>query len=144
MSESLPARRFPAPRFSYRLAVVVGAVAVSVVIALLVGAAGVSLDVRSPTIGALTIDPLLVVVSALPLALAGWGALVLIERRARRPRRVWTMLAVAVLALSLPPLLFLDATPAGASSLALMHLATGLTLILLLPRAGGRGPSPSR
>lgn len=134
MSTPFGTRHDRTSRIRYRTAVVLVSVAASVVVWIVVTIAGVRLDVTSPAVGTLTIDLLLVVVSALPLALAAWGVLALLERFGRRPRRTWTIVAVAVLVLSLPPLALLGATPATLIMLALMHLATGLVLILLLPR----------
>ncbi|MEV0460118.1 DUF6069 family protein [Catellatospora methionotrophica] len=42
-----------------------------------------------------------VAVTAALAALAGWGLLALLERRASRPRRTWTVIAVIVFAVSL-------------------------------------------
>lgn len=120
------------------------AVAVSVCAALLVwviaSAGEVGLELTSPAIGTLRIGAVLVVASALPLALAAWGALALAERFTRRPRRVWTAVAIAVLLLSLPPLLFLEATDATKLTLAVMHAVTGVVLIAML----GRSARPTR
>ena len=114
------------------------AVALSVVAALAVWViatlAGAELEVTSPLVGTLTIDALLVIISALPLALAAWGVLALLERFTPRARKVWTIVASAVLVLSLPPLALLDATIGTKIALGFMHLATGLTLILMLRR----------
>jgi predicted permease len=80
------------------------------------------------------IDALLVILTALALALAAWGVLALLERFTRNARRVWTIVAVAVLVVSLPPLAFLDATAGTKVALAVMHVATGLVLIFMLRR----------
>ena len=123
------------------------AVALSVVAALVVWVIatllGTELEVTSPLVGTLTIDALLVIVSVIPLALAAWGVLALLERFTPRARTIWTIVASAVLVLSLPALALLDATLGTKVALAFMHLATGLTLILLL-RRGARGTSPDR
>lgn len=112
------------------------AVGVAVVAPLIVGfvasVAGVTLTVPSPLVGSLTVDALLVFVTALPAGLAAWGVLAMIERRAASPRRVWAAASTAVLIVSLPPLLFLDVPASTKITLALMHLACGLPLILLL------------
>ena len=114
------------------------AVGLAVVAALIVWAisalAGVELTVTSPLVGTLSIGALLVIVSTLPLALAAWGVLALLERRSSRPRTIWTRIAVAVLVVSVPPLAFLDATVTTKLILAAMHLAVGLVLILMLRR----------
>jgi hypothetical protein len=99
---------------------------------------GVRFDVASPAVGSIHIGLFLTIVSTLPLASAGWGVLVLLERFTARPRRTWTILAGAVLVLSLPPLVFLDAQATTKIALGCMHLATGLVLIALLRRTAPR------
>jgi hypothetical protein len=125
-----------------RLRARVVALSVAVVAPLIVwigaSAAGLTLSVPSPLVGSLTIDGLLVFVTALLVGLAAWAALLLIERRAARPQRVWTTVSTAVLIVSLPPLLFLGAPVATKVALALMHLACGLPLILLLGKTADR------
>lgn len=120
----------------YRAVVAAAAVGASVAIWLVAALAGASLDVTSPLIGTITIDLGLLVITTIPLVLGAWGLLALFERFATRARRTWTIVAVAVLILSLPPLFFLGATPSTITVLAAMHLATGLVLIVFLPRRG--------
>jgi hypothetical protein len=123
-----------ASRVRYRLL----AVAVAVIAALAVWSvafvAGAVLEVTSPLVGTIQINALLVVAAALPLAFAAWGVLALLERGTPNARRIWTIIAVAVLVVSLPPLAFLDATLGTKVALAAMHIATGLVLILMLRR----------
>jgi hypothetical protein len=118
----------------YRLLAVGIAVIVALAIWGIATLAGIELKVTSPFVGTLTIGALLTIAGALPLALAAWGVLVLLERRTERARTIWTRIAIAVLVLSLPPLLFLDATVTTKLVLAIMHLAVGLVLILMLRR----------
>lgn len=121
-------------RVRHRLLAVVAAVAAPLVVWVVASLSGASLEVISPVAGTMRIDALLVIVTALALALAAWGVLALLERFTRSARRIWTIVAVAVLVLSLPPLAFLDATVGTKVALAVMHIATGLTLILMLRR----------
>ncbi|MDQ2698576.1 MAG: DUF6069 family protein [Actinomycetota bacterium] len=121
-------------RVRHRLLAVVAAVAAPLVVWVVASLSGASLEVISPVAGTMRIDALLVIVTALALALAAWGMLALLERFTRSARRIWTIVAVAVLVLSLPPLAFLDATVGTKVALAVMHIATGLTLILMLRR----------
>lgn len=91
--------------------------------------AGADLEVTS---GGWTMDVGLPLVlgAALVVSLAGWGLLALLQRR--RPgdaRRVWTIVAVTVLLLSLAGPLTADATTATRVYLAHMHVAVGLVLI---------------
>ncbi|GAA2012392.1 DUF6069 family protein [Microbacterium ulmi] len=126
--------RIPRSRSGYRAGVALAGGSASVIVWLIAALAGARLIVSSPLIGTLTIDLLLVIVTAFPVAVAAWGALTVIERLTARPRVVWTAVASAVLVLSLPPLALLDATPVTTAVLGLMHVATGVVLILLLPR----------
>jgi hypothetical protein len=126
-----------ASRVRYRLL----AVAVSVIAALAVWGvafvAGAALEVTSPLVGTLQINALIVIAAALPLAFAAWAVLALLERRSPNARRIWTIIAVAVLVVTLAPLAFLDATLGTKVALASMHIATGLVLIFML-RHGAR------
>lgn len=129
----------PASRLRFRLLAVVLSVLAAVAVWAIVSLSGARLTVSSPLVEALTIDLPLVIVTALPVALAGWGLLALLERVTARARRTWTIVAVAVLVLSIPPLAFLDASWPTQISLALMHVAVGLTLILMLRRSAHDG-----
>ncbi|MBB5786368.1 DUF6069 family protein [Jiangella mangrovi] len=92
--------------------------------------AGADLEV---TTGGWTMDVGLPMVlgAALVVSLAGWGLLTLLQRRLgdARARRVWTIVAVTVLLLSLGGPLSADATTATRVYLAHMHVAVGLALI---------------
>ena len=118
----------------YRLIAVAIAVGVALAIWAVTALAGIELIVTSPLVGALTINAILVVVSVVPLAFAAWGVLALLERRSSRGRTRWTRIAIAVLVLSVPPLVFLDATLTTKLILATMHIAVGLVLIVMLRR----------
>lgn len=73
-----------------------------------------------------------VVATAVVASLAGWGSLALLERVTTRARTAWTVLAVVVLALSLPYLP--GFSPAERVVLTLSHLAVGVPLIVGLRR----------
>ncbi|MEV7969407.1 DUF6069 family protein [Sphaerisporangium sp. NPDC088356] len=94
--------------------------------------AGVGLDVQVG--GAVQhVEPVAVVVAALLAGLAAWALLALLERTTRRPGLVWTVIAFAVLVLSLlGPLGAVDT--ASVVSLAGMHLVVAAVLI---PGLGG-------
>jgi hypothetical protein len=86
--------------------------------------------------GEMTIGPAMVTGATLALGLLAWGLLALLERRTDRHRaaRIWTGIAVGVLALSLlGPLGGVD----GASQLTLacLHLAGGVTIIPRMRRS---------
>ena len=126
-----------AARIRYRLLAVAVAVVAPIVVWIVASVAGVDFVVTSPAFGTLSIDVPLVIVSTVPIALAAWGVLALLERRTPRARRIWTIVGVVVLVLSLPPLALLEATVATKVALGFMHLAAGLPLILML-RHGAR------
>jgi hypothetical protein len=126
-----------ADRIRHRLIAVAVAVVAPIVVWVIASAAGVDFRVTSPAVGTLTIDIPLVIVSALPFSLAAWGVLAVLERRTARARTIWTVIAVVVLVLSVPPLALLDATLATKGALAVMHVAAGVPLILML-RHGAR------
>lgn len=123
-----------AARVRYRLLTVVLAVVAAIIVWIIASLAGAQLHVTSPLVGTLAINAPLVIASTLPLALAAWGVLAVLERFTQRARTIWTVVAVAVLALSVPPLAFLDATVGTKVALGFMHLAAGVTIILMLRR----------
>lgn len=117
---------------------VAGATAAAAVPWAVAALAGADLEVTS---GGWTMDVGLPLVlgAALVVSLAGWGLLALLQRR--RPgdaRRVWTIVAVTVLLLSLAGLLTADATTTTRVYLAHMHVAVGLVLIPGLRRAAAK------
>jgi hypothetical protein len=125
----------PAPTLRRRrAAAALLAVAASALAWVVASLLGVSFDVTSPAVGTIHIGMLLTIVSALPLALAAWGALALLERFTAHPRRVWAVLSSAVLVLSLIPLPFLDAAVTTKVALGWMHIVTGVVLIFMLGR----------
>jgi hypothetical protein len=113
------------------------AVLVPVIVWALAGAAGAEFVVANPLIGTLQIDWTLLVVSTLPVALAAWGVLAVLEHFTRRARTIWTIIAVAALVLSVLPIAFVDTSDSTRVALGLIHLATGLFLIRML-RHGAR------
>lgn len=113
------------------------AVIVPVIVWALASAAGAEFVVANPLGGTLEIDWGLLVVSTLPIALAAWGVLALLERITRRARTIWTIIAVATLALSVLPIAFVDTSDSTRVALGIIHVATGLFLIRML-RHGAR------
>ncbi|MFF0155043.1 DUF6069 family protein [Micromonospora sp. NPDC005203] len=115
-------------------------VAAAVVAALAVWAigalAGVDFTIESPGQPATDIGAGAIVIVALGAALLGWATLALLERFAPRVARpVWISLAVVVTAVSLVPLLGVEATGGAKLTLGAAHLAVAVPLIALLPRA---------
>ncbi len=118
---------------------------------------------RAATIAAATLSPLLVWVIAVPLAgldlvagagataqtvappaivgatlvagLAAWGVLALLERVSKRGRLIFTIVGWAFLALSLLGPVMTGTAGAVLVVLLVMHVATGSTLVIGLPRA---------
>ncbi|SMF57327.1 DUF6069 family protein [Streptomyces sp. Amel2xC10] len=80
-----------------------------------------------------------VVVSVAVVSLLGWGLLALLERFAPgRARTTWTVLAVAVLVLSLFAPLFSEGLSAGNRiTLVLLHLTVGAFLVPAFRRGSG-------
>jgi len=79
------------------------------------------------------------VIITLGASLAGWAVLALLERITQYGRRIWTGLAIAVVAVSYLPFLSAEMSAGSAVVLALVHLVVGAVLISLLlrtPRAG--------
>lgn len=71
-------------------------------------------------------------------SLLGWGFLALLERRTARARRIWTVLAIAVLLVSLSLPLSAGVTATTKAALALMHMAVAAVLIPTLRRSATR------
>ncbi|WP_139417937.1 DUF6069 family protein [Agromyces laixinhei] len=130
----ITAEKSRATRIRYRVLTAVVAVVAPLAVWIVASLAGASLAITSPLVGTLQISALLVIVSTLPLALAAWGVLALLERLTSNARRAWTIISVAVLVFSLPPLVFLDATLGTKVALGCMHLAAGIVLIFMLRR----------
>ncbi|GLY81434.1 DUF6069 family protein [Actinoallomurus iriomotensis] len=113
---------------------VLGAPAVALAVwALAVPLAGTTLTVRSGG-GEQTVGPVAVAVASLLAGLAGWALLAVLERSAARPGRTWTIIALAVLALSLTGPLGGAAGAAAALVLVLLHLAVAAVLVTGLVR----------
>lgn len=73
--------------------------------------------------------------------LMGWGTLALLERFTGSPRRIWTIVALVALALSLTSPVTAATSPSTAVTLVLLHLLVGAIIIPVLPRIrrSGRG-----
>ncbi len=96
---------------------------------------GTTITVSMPNQAPTAIGLPMVVFTALVASLAGWGSLAALERLIRRPRAVWTGLAVVALLASFgPPLLLAHASNGTRIALALMHIAVAAVLIPALRR----------
>ncbi|MFD8559583.1 DUF6069 family protein [Streptosporangium canum] len=116
------------------LLTVVGAPAAALAVwALAVPVAGTTLTVRMGA-GTQPVGPGSVLVVSLLVGLAGWALLAVLERFASRPGRIWTIVALAVLVLSLFGPLGSAVGIATMLVLVLMHLVVGTVLVLGLAR----------
>jgi hypothetical protein len=121
------------PRRGTRALGVVGATAGALVVwALAYLAAGVDLVVRMGD-SVEPIYPAAIIIVSVVAGAAGWVLLAVLERFTRRARAVWTVVAVAVLVLSLGLVAFAESTGAMVTLLS-MHLVVGVVLILTLAR----------
>jgi hypothetical protein len=113
---------------------VLGAPAAALAVwALAVPLAGITLTVRTGG-GTNTVGPVPVAAASLLAGLAGWLLLIVLERSVARPGRTWTIIALAVLALSLTGPLGSAVGAATALVLILMHLAVAAVLLRALVR----------
>lgn len=81
---------------------------------------------------AIAIGAVNVILSTLLASFAGWGVLALLERFTARARTIWTVVAVAVVVLSLLPTVTADASTGTRIALTAMHLAVGAVVVPLL------------
>jgi hypothetical protein len=137
MTSSISKRSNPtvAGRRLHRTGAVVGAAAAALLVwVAAVPAAGLDLAVHQNG-QTQPVGPGAVVVSALFCGLVGWALLAVLERFGRRPHRVWTVVAVAVLVVSLAAPLASGVGTASRLVLAGMHLAVAAVLVPVLRRA---------
>ncbi|TDD11765.1 hypothetical protein E1292_04440 [Nonomuraea deserti] len=116
------------------LLTVIGAPAAAMSVwAVAVPVAGTALTVRT---GAATqqVGPVAIVVASIVAGLAGWGLLAVLERFVSRPGRVWAIVALAVLALSLFGPVGSAVGAAATLVLILLHLVVGTVLVPGLAR----------
>ncbi len=117
-----------------RLLTVIGAAAAALAVwALAVPVAGTDLSARMGA-GPQPVGPVMVVLASLAAGLAGWALLAVLERFTAKARRIWTITALAVLALSLTGPLGSATGTAATLVLLLMHLVVGSVVVLGLTR----------
>ena len=90
---------------------------------------GIHLNIRFGAGHVQTIPVGQVIGVAVAASLFGWLLLVLLERRTRQARLLWTTIALAALAASLALPLAAATTSSAAAGLIAMHLAVGSVLI---------------
>ena len=131
--------RPPAALRRRRALVVAGATLAATAVWLVAQATGTDLEVTVAGQPPMVVSLPLVVVTALAAALAGWGALAILQRVTSRGRTLWTGLAVAALLMSFGPVATVETNAAVRTSLALMHVAVAAVLV-----PGLRGTVPAR
>jgi hypothetical protein len=112
-------------------AAVLAALAVWVLAVPVLGVALAAVPIGGPV---QDIGPVAVAAGPLCAGLSGWALLAVLERRAARPRRTWTAVAIVVLVLSLVTPLLGGVGSAATVTLVAMHVVAGGVLIALLPR----------
>jgi hypothetical protein len=118
---------------------VAGAALAPTAVWLVAQATGTELEVSLTGQPPMVVSLPFVVVTALAAALAGWGALAVLQRVTSRGRMLWTGLAVAALFVSFGPVATVETSAAARTFLALMHVAVAAVLI-----PGLRGTVPAR
>ncbi|MGC9671060.1 DUF6069 family protein [Planosporangium sp. 12N6] len=124
-----------------RAASVVGAACVTSVIFAIGKAAGTEFTITDPGDNAVPHTFVLpeIAIITLIIGLAGWAALAVLERFTSRARIVWSILAAAVVLLSLPPIWIERATTDTRVLLAVIHVAVGVALIPMVRVSARRG-----
>ncbi|MCW4459039.1 DUF6069 family protein [Microbacterium sp. MPKO10] len=115
------------------LAIVIAALAAELVWAIAVPLAGVELSVPAAD---MTVGPLSIAATVIVAGLAAWG-LRAIMARTRRGLNTWTAIGIIVLLLSLAGPALSGTIGAVLSVLEIMHVITGVTLIIGLRYAAG-------
>ncbi|MEU5995365.1 DUF6069 family protein [Spirillospora sp. NPDC047418] len=135
MSGSTPTQRTPAQqpsarRTRVRRAVTVAAAALAALVLWTLTGPVAGLDPAAETGGRTQpVGASAVAAAALAVGLAAWALLAVLERTTGRPRRVWTITALAVLAVSLTGPLGSAADTASLCVLTAMHLLVAAVLI---------------
>jgi Family of unknown function (DUF6069) len=122
---------------------VAGATAAAMAVWLVARTAGTEPTVTIGGRGPMVVNLPAVVLTALSASLAAWITVSVLERLTRRPRPLWPTLALATLAVSLLPVLSVQADGTTRVALMMMHIAVAAVLIPgLLPDRHGPRRSP--
>lgn len=129
IDESTPVRNEIRNRHRDRALAVAGTVVAAVLVWLVSGPLlGADLRVEVPDQEAFEIGLAPTLLFSLVPALLGWALLAVLERFTAKARVIWTVIAVAVLALSFVPLVNVPAA-GDKVALAVLHLVVGAVLI---------------
>lgn len=122
-----------------RVAAVAGALIASLAVYLLaVGPFDVDLTAATGGSPPRSINPAEVILSTLVASLAGWGLLAVLERFASRPARIWLVVALAFLALSMAGPLTGGIGTGSIVAFSIMHLAVAAVVIPVFVRTSTR------
>ena len=137
-SSTSASRRIRLSPIRYRLLAVAVAAVAAAAVWIVATLAGAHLSVTSPLAGTIAINLPLVILTSVVVGFAAWGVLAILVRRVRNGRRLWSVIAVAVLLVSVLAVLVLDTAAETKVALGLIHVAVGLPLAVMLPRDSAR------
>lgn len=126
------------PNWTRALGVVGAVIAAVAVWAIAVPLLGVQLLVRFGTGASESVGISYVIGASVIGSLAGWGLLVLLERRTSRARAIWTAIAVVAVLMSLSLPLYAGVSTSTKITLAVMHAGVAAVLIPVMRRGSGR------
>jgi hypothetical protein len=126
------------PNWTRALGVVGAVIAALAVWAIAVPLLGVQLLVRFGTGAPESVGIAYVLGASVIGSLAGWGLLVLLERRTSRAHTIWTAIAVIAVLMSLSLPLYAGVSTSTKITLAVMHGGVAAVLIPVMRRSAGR------
>jgi hypothetical protein len=123
-----------------RAAVVCGAALAATATFLLARAIGAEFTITDPGEGKVphTFVATEIAMVTVVIGLVGWACLAVLERWTSRAHRIWTVLAVTMVVLSMPPIWIERATTSTRIGLVLVHLVVGVALLPLLQAGSDR------
>jgi hypothetical protein len=125
------------PNWARALGVVGAVIAAAAVWAIAVPLLGVQLLVRFGTGAPESVGIAYVVGAGVIGSVAGWGLLVLLERRTSRARTIWTAIAIVAILMSLSLPLYAGVSTSTKVTLAVMHVGVAAVLIPAMRRGSG-------
>ena len=133
-----PASTIARPNWTRALGVVGAVIAAIAVWAIAVPLLGVHLLVRFGTGAPQSVGIAYVLAASVIGSVAGWGLLVLLERRTSRARTIWTAIAIVAVLVSLSLPLYAGVSTSTKITLAVMHAGVAAVLIPAMRRGSGR------